>query len=441
MCGLAFAFSKRGRPVGKQVFELYKNQETRGRKGFGYIAIHDGKLVNVVRTQTEEEIKPRLLGEKSELVLFHHRMPTSTKNTVGTAHPILVRHKELEYDYYLAHNGVITNDDEMKLLHEGLGYTYTTEFAEHTVAYYKDGRRETLEAEATVYNDSEALAIEMARYIEGLSNSVDIRGSVAFWAVQVEKNVKEPRVFNIFFGKNRGRDLKIVRNKKWWGVSSETGVDIDDLKLFSIELGDPTLYEQELVMDKSFKPSRVGYGYQSVSTKPSADYSGVDHAQYPQLLNAYYSRLEAEETGAPLCEFTRTLFAGFHYYVPTKHIGAGIMDRQLFTAIPALPTPSTVASTDEKAKARLEELAEKYAKLEGQLDKYEDMKDRGTMSDNACAGLAEQIQQDLDKIEEEVSTLGIEQAEVEEVMELAKEMVDYNNSLDAYQEQEVIQYS
>lgn len=453
MCGLAFAFSKRGRGVGKQVYEMYKAQESRGKEGFGYVAIHNGNIVGVHRAQKEEGIKHKLLAERSELVLFHHRMPTSTKNTLGTTHPIFVSNQELEFDYYVAHNGVITNDDALKTLHDGLGYVYTTEFTEHIVAKYKNGVTEELDADRPVYNDSECLAIELARYIEGLSNEVSTKGSAAFWVIQVEKG--GTKVETIFFGKNKGRDLKITRSKKWWGVSSETGQDIESMKLFSITLGDQQLYEQELNIDESFKVSKVGYqttryAYEDYNNYQRSDigYGSPTKKQsvidYENLVNAYYSMGEASDTGVPLGEFTRTLFDGKHYYVPTKFLGQQIHERRLYSEWPfpsvlQLPTPKE-ADKDKNA-LRLDELCNDYAEKQCQQEKYQDMLDRKVLQEEAFKKLNDQLELDLLEIENKISTLGYEIEHVEEVMETAKELADYNHSFDGYKETEPIQFS
>jgi len=452
MCGLAFAFSKRGRGVGKQVYEMYKAQESRGKEGYGFISIQDGKLVAVERAQKEDGIKSKLLADKSEIILFHHRMPTSTKNTIGTTHPIFVSNPELEYDYYVAHNGVITNDDNLKAIHENLGYVYTTEFTEHIVAKYKNGVTEELDADRPVFNDSECLAIELARYIEGLSNSVDTKGSAAFWIVQLEK--ASTKVLNIFYGKNKGRDLKITHNKKWWGVSSETGTDIESMKLYSFDMGDKTLYEQPLNIDESYKVVKVGYqttryayednSYDRSDVKYGAEKQADIHA-YDSLANAYYSMKEATDSGVPLSEFTRTMLNGYYYYVPTKFIGKDFAERQLFSAWPfnsviALPTPSTV-NVDEKAQFRLEELCNQYAEKQCQQEKYQSLNDKGVFTTEAFKKLNDAIELDLQEIEEEISTLGIDAEQVDEVMDIAKDLADYNYSFDSYNETEVIQFS
>ena len=174
MCGLVTVLSKKNKPAGQYAFELYQKQATRGKDGYGYLAIQDGHIVNVARAKTETVIRSMLMKEKADFIMFHHRLPTSTDNTIGTTHPMFVSHKELEFDYYFAHNGVITNAIYLKGKHDKLGYKYLTEHKIIEVAEYTHGHDpEYLSTPVTKFNDSETLAIELARYIEGKSDTIE----------------------------------------------------------------------------------------------------------------------------------------------------------------------------------------------------------------------------------------------------------------------------
>jgi len=54
-------FSKKGKRAGQYAFELYKKQESRGKKGYGYIAIHNGKIVSIQRAKEEGSIACQML--------------------------------------------------------------------------------------------------------------------------------------------------------------------------------------------------------------------------------------------------------------------------------------------------------------------------------------------------------------------------------------------
>ena len=97
------------------------------------------------------------------------------------------------------------------------------------------------------YNDSECLAIELARFNEGLSSDIDTIGSVAFIMLQVEKKTQKP--VSLHYGRNSGNPLgwtvdgnyevlasegqdKIEVNT-WFTYSYKTGFTISQ----SVEIG------------------------------------------------------------------------------------------------------------------------------------------------------------------------------------------------------------
>ena len=160
MCGLIGVFSKRNKRAGQVAFELYTKQKGRGQKGYGYIALKNGKIVSIKRATDEDGIKSTLMKEDADAILFHHRLPTSTDNTLGTTHPIHVSHKSLDSDYYIAHNGIIHNSHDLKIKHNELGFVYTTEHVMKNVAEYRNGMIEHIDSTVSKFNDSEALAIE-----------------------------------------------------------------------------------------------------------------------------------------------------------------------------------------------------------------------------------------------------------------------------------------
>lgn len=223
MCGIAFVMKKDGRPAIKQLIKAYEKQKSRGQEGFGYVAFTDGEIDDVFRSATETGIYTSLKKLDSKGILFHHRMPTSTPNFKEGAHPIYVSNARLKYDYYVVHNGVIRNDTFLKEKHEKLGYKYTTEMFKEEVWTTRD---ETYKEKDRVvqFNDSEALAIEVAEAIENGKDSVDAYGSIAFICMQVEKaspddNVK---IINIFFGRNTN-PLNLEDNDHFLKLTSEGG--------------------------------------------------------------------------------------------------------------------------------------------------------------------------------------------------------------------------
>lgn len=200
MCGIIGIIKKEKDLVstGSQALAFYENQKERGQNGFGYVSF-DKKVESYKRFRKEEELRTGIMAEEDiHNIIFHHRIPTSTPNYAGTTHPILVSHKELRHDYYVIHNGMISNDKELHDEHVALGYVYNT-----VVKTTVETMLEISEAEE--WNDSEAFAIDLSRYIEGKQDKIESRGSIAFIALQVDK--KSKKVLRVYFGRNNGNPL------------------------------------------------------------------------------------------------------------------------------------------------------------------------------------------------------------------------------------------
>lgn len=422
MCGLALAANK-GRNVGQRVFELYTQQKHRGKEGFGYIAIQDGKIVGMQKAKYEEIIKPRLLKEEAELVLFHHRLPTSTENTVGTAHPIFVSNAELEYDYYVMHNGCVSNDDELKAKHEELGYQYTTEFQDNTYAVSPSGAMELLSVGKKYYNDSESLAIEAARFIEGLDSKMNNKGAAAFFAVQVVKGSKD--VACIYYAQNYGRKLGFKKKKGWTIVASEHGKEVPQMKMYALDPKTMAVTESELDMDDAMpstpSPYQQNMGFSRVVTQE-------DKNPY-DLKNALYTYEEAQDSGAPMSDFytSESMYVDGKWQVmrvPAIFAGKGTTGgsvRPLFRdEYYYLPEPSV-----DKAQERLEELAMKFARKQHEFDYLEHAYVFNKISKEDHSKRKSKLQNELEELEDFMSSLGLDSAVVEETVQTAQEMVAY----------------
>lgn len=229
MCGIVYVKRLDRVTAPTQVLKRYSKQAHRGTEGFGYIGRkQDGTVSLLQRTQFEHEIRSKLKASTLTEILFHHRYPTSTPNVPESAHPLFVGHKELQYSYYVTHNGVITNDETLKDMHETLGYTYTTEVK--TQYRTKKGHVYTSGVE---FNDSEAFAIELARTIEGLQPECMAEGAIAYVAYQVEK--VSGKVVAVYFGTNGGNPLTLQWTKEFIAIASEGGKRIEDNKGFRLD--------------------------------------------------------------------------------------------------------------------------------------------------------------------------------------------------------------
>lgn len=232
MCGIVYVKRAKGVPAHKSILRRYFHQKSRGKEGFGYVAVSNGIIQNIVRARTEDEIKHYLMQEDSEEILFHHRYPTSTPNYVGTAHPIVIQNNAFEFDYIMVHNGVISNHMTLKREHTELGFEYTTEYSvvettQQSVIFGDVIEKLPAEKKTSLgkYNDSECIAWEFALVAEGWKNSLDIFGGSAFIVYQVrkdgQKNCVGASIESMFYGSNQGRPLvleaqnmKKKKNKK-----------------------------------------------------------------------------------------------------------------------------------------------------------------------------------------------------------------------------------
>lgn len=202
MCGITYVKKLDGSSAKEQLLGRYEFQKLRGQEGFGYVAVRDGVMIAYDRSETEKEIKEKLAAVPfADEIMFHHRNPTSTPNFSAAAHPILVSNGKLACDYYVVHNGIISDDEDYKYFHNEEGYTYTTEMMS---AWLVGG---VLRDQVTQWNDSEALAIELAMDIDsGRVKGIGCMGSISFVAMQINKKTKE--VVQTFWGTNGSMPLK-----------------------------------------------------------------------------------------------------------------------------------------------------------------------------------------------------------------------------------------
>lgn len=114
MCGIiGVAVKKKSDDLIKNLYDIFLNQSTRGTKGAGisinnsdlfrFRSVSPYRLFNVYNHKVWNRIK------SGDMVLVHHRYPTSSPNAVGFNHPI-ANEKE---DIHIIHNGVLYNYHEL----------------------------------------------------------------------------------------------------------------------------------------------------------------------------------------------------------------------------------------------------------------------------------------------------------------------------------------
>ncbi len=232
MCGLIYGKRRDNRSVVKSLLKRYDKQSGRGTQGFGYVVIKNGHVVDIKRSKYEAGIKSFLNQEDgASEIMFHHRFPTSTENLEEVTHPIVVSNDLLDSNYYVIHNGVLTNEDVLKEEYEKMGFKYTTDIVKTTIV--KIAGITTSEDTTVGFNDSESFAIDLALFLDGKKNIIESVGSIAFICIQTDKNDK---VQYIHYGRNDGNPLVMEDNNDLFFLKSMGGgTDIKEDVINSID--------------------------------------------------------------------------------------------------------------------------------------------------------------------------------------------------------------
>lgn len=246
MCGIIHAinFDDKKEPINDWIIEQYQNQYLRGENGFGAVFVNDDGSWEVKRATTEAKILIDITNHPCRHIMFHHRSPTSSSNQLSQTHPFLVDNSSLKHKYLLIHNGVVTNAIELKQAHEKLGFIYASAYQD-SYGIIK-------------FNDSEALAIEMAYHIEKQTKEIEAAGNLIFSCLQIDK--KTNRVLNVYFGSNKeGYGLNLAMTRGKFRLSSEgEGEAIADEKLYQFSMETRKLTKAKL----AFKPEPNRYAYE-----------------------------------------------------------------------------------------------------------------------------------------------------------------------------------
>lgn len=218
------------KPVNEELIEQLEDQISRGKEGFGILMINKKNEIEIKRATEIAKALIDLYTTESPMIIMHHRNPTSSDNKISQTHPILVSNGSLKHDYYVIHNGIISNTDELKKEHEKLGFVYNT--------------TRTNNFNREEFNDSESLAIEIAMYIEKQTKEISIEGSAAFIVIQTNKKTKE--AINIFFGR-KDNPLKLAGRQGEIRLSSEgKGEEILEDTLYKFNIKSPSLTKTNL---------------------------------------------------------------------------------------------------------------------------------------------------------------------------------------------------
>lgn len=251
MCGIIHSkLADIKKAVAKIVIKRYNKQKNRGNQGYGYVEIKNGFVVAEIRTQTEKEILEKLEKSTADEIMFHHRYPTSTPNLIEATHPIKVNNECLEYNYYVIHNGIISNDTELREDHLKNGFSYTTNITKKWITAQNTYLEE-------MWNDSEALAIDLALAIEA-NSEIKAKGSIAFIALQFHKTTG--KAIALYYGRNNGNPLCLEQDKSFFSLSSESGKSIKTDILYRFDYQTKKITEEAKKIG-NYTTSTTGYGF------------------------------------------------------------------------------------------------------------------------------------------------------------------------------------
>lgn len=185
---------------------------------------------------------------KSDLILFHHRFPTSTINVRKAAHPFTTGNYFGDTEYVLAHNGVMWNEHKLQKKHTELGITYQSTLEDKT------------------FNDSEALLWDFCLWKEGKIPEMESIGNVAFICLKLHKGILE----RMYFYRNNN-PLMMLRTKDSLQLSSEgEGLPIETDTLYNWSYSSRRLSKKPLEIASS--------SYKSLSTYGNAGYSPNEYS-------------------------------------------------------------------------------------------------------------------------------------------------------------------
>jgi len=197
MCGIIYAKNLTGKePVNNLIKVLYQNQKGRGQQGFGFVGLN-AERIDTYRATGEKDIMRYLSRYQYDEMLFHHRNPTSTGNTLKSTHPFIIKLNGKRY--YFVHNGIIQNADELQGKHYKRNITYES---------CEDG----------LFNDSEALAWDFCLWLNKEQEQMQAKGAVAFVCLETDERNHAAK---LYFYRNSSAPLRIYRDKTLLVISSD----------------------------------------------------------------------------------------------------------------------------------------------------------------------------------------------------------------------------
>lgn len=283
MCGLAYAHNFTGKPVNNWILNTFDKQRLRGTEGFG---LFDGQEMNMVKATKEDKILEWLCKYDSNLIMFHHRYPTSTENIKRASHPFSTKDYFGDTQYILMHNGMIRNAETLYKAHQKLGIKYSSRLA------------------GDKFNDSEALLWDFALLAEGKQSELKAYGLIAFICIKKVNG----KLDKLYFGRN-SNPLNFHREKNGIALSSEgvgESIASDTLYTYSYKLNRLTKKDLKInTWDANWDSGNSYYGgyysgkYTSDSNSRQEDAWDDDNLPVQRTLPAYSTYQKEPEIEMP----------------------------------------------------------------------------------------------------------------------------------------------
>lgn len=236
----------------------------------------DGQHRKMFKSAKEEEIINYLCEHDSDLLMFHHRYPTSTINVAQAAHPLRTRNYFGNTEYIMVHNGIIRNPNALFPRHSDIGIEYQTLLQDLT------------------FNDSESLLWDLALTLEGKQKEMRAYGDMAFIMIKLVNG----KLKKMYAGRNL-RPLKMYKSHESIAISSEgEGVMLppDMLTMFDYNTRKFTMNKMEF---RQYKKGEYKSGVTYKST-------GVRNSGFTNSTSTYGSGYKPTEYFPPKKEEYRT---------------------------------------------------------------------------------------------------------------------------------------
>lgn len=239
--------------------QVFDEQRHRGTQGFG---LFDGQEMNMVHASKEDKILKWLVRYPTNLLMFHHRQPTSTVNVKRAAHPFSTKDYFGNKQYILVHNGHINNSRTLYNEHWEMEIDYQSELQDGT------------------FNDSESLLWDFALTIEGHQDKMKATGRIAFVCMQIIDGKLE----RLYFGRNLN-PLNMFRDKNGIALSSEgPGEPIEPDTLYHFHYGSKRLFHKPFELPTGYTSTRYDRPLLTAPTYTDSNYLG-DYDGYPTYGN------------------------------------------------------------------------------------------------------------------------------------------------------------